>query len=218
MKTLAIEFASERRSVAVLRAGVVAGRAEETGGRHARAFALIERALADAGMAREEVEHIAVGLGPGSYAGIRSAIALAQGWQLGRGVAVSGVGTVECLAAQAAEQGTAGTVAVLIDAQRNEFYAATYVLERTGGVPRCVEPLRIVSFEAARAMAVDRLLIWPELRERFPHGEVLLPDAGMVGRLAVSHGATGLRAAELEPVYLRETNFVKAPPARVIPG
>ena len=217
MKTLAIEFASERRSVAVLREGVVTGRAEESGGRHARAFALIERALAEAGMVREEIEHIAVGLGPGSYAGIRSAIALAQGWQLGRAISVSGVGTVECLAAQAAEQGGRGTAAVLIDAQRNEFYSATYVLEGADVAPRCVEPLRIISFEAACTLAAERLLIWPGLQERFSRGDVLLPDAGMVGRLAGIEGASGMRGADLEPVYLRETNFVKAPPARVIP-
>ena len=61
-------------------------------------LALVERALAQANCRREEIAVVAVGLGPGSYTGIRSAIALAQGWQLGRGVKTLGISSVECLA------------------------------------------------------------------------------------------------------------------------
>ena len=78
---------------------VLLGRAAETGGR--RAIGLVEEALRQAGCEREDMETIAVGLGPGSYTGIRGAIALAQGWQLGRGVNVLGISSVECLAAGA---------------------------------------------------------------------------------------------------------------------
>ena len=77
MTILAIEFSSETRSAAVLSDGRVAGHAAETGGR--RAIGLVEKALQQAGAEREDVEIIAVGLGPGSYTGIRGAIALAQG-------------------------------------------------------------------------------------------------------------------------------------------
>ena len=77
MKILAVEFSSERRSVAVLAEGRVLGCAAETGGRTARAFSLIESALREARLEREDIECVAVGLGPGSYAGIRAAIALA---------------------------------------------------------------------------------------------------------------------------------------------
>ena len=73
MKILAIEFSSDRRSVAICADGEVRSRAEETGGRTARAFNLIERALTEAKLQREDVECIALGLGPGSYARIRSA-------------------------------------------------------------------------------------------------------------------------------------------------
>ena len=90
MKILAVEFSSEQRSVAVVeRAGAtvhVRGAAREIGGRNAHAVALIEEALQQAKIEREEIECIAVGLGPGSYTGIRAAIALAQGWQLARAV------------------------------------------------------------------------------------------------------------------------------------
>ena len=95
MTVLALEFSSARRSVALARGGTFLAEAvEQTGGRGTNAFGLIEKALADAKIAREEIELIAVGLGPGSYTGIRAAIAVAQGWQLARGTKLLGVSSV----------------------------------------------------------------------------------------------------------------------------
>ena len=74
---------------------------------------------------------IAVGLGPGSYTGIRAAIAMAQGWQLARGVKLLGVSSAEALAAQAQAENIFGRVNLVIDAQRGEFYLATW--EISGG-------------------------------------------------------------------------------------
>src|SRR5437868_6134532 len=99
MKILAVEFSSDQRSVAILEDNVVLGRASEMGGR--RALELVEKALSDAKTEREQIEYLIIGIGPGSYNGIRGAIALAQGWQLGRGIKISGISSVECLAAQA---------------------------------------------------------------------------------------------------------------------
>src|SRR5438270_13510688 len=118
MKILAVEFSSEQRSIAVLMDGIVRATAMEVATREAHSFDLIERALKEAGVEREEVERLAIGLGPGSYAGIRSAIALAQGWQLARPVKLLGVSSVECLAAEAKEKGWFGTVNIIVDAQR----------------------------------------------------------------------------------------------------
>src|ERR1700733_9056448 len=101
MIILALEFSSEQRSVAIARNGIVLGEAMEMGGRNTAALAMIEKVLAQAKMEREEIEAIAVGLGPGSYTGVRSAIALVQGWQLARGIKMTGVSSVEAIAAGA---------------------------------------------------------------------------------------------------------------------
>ena len=69
--------------------------------------------MADAKVERREIECIVVGLGPGSYTGIRGAIALAQGWQLASGVKLLGVSSVEGIAAQAQAEGIHGCVDVL---------------------------------------------------------------------------------------------------------
>ena len=97
MTILALEFSSEQRSVALARDGAILAEATESGGyRVTHAFRLIEKVLEQAKMPRDEIEVIAVGLGPGSYTGIRAAIAIAQGWQLARGVKLLGVGSAEC--------------------------------------------------------------------------------------------------------------------------
>ena len=100
MKILALEFSSEQRSVAIVEDGKVLGEARENTGRHTRAFALIEQALAEAKTEREQIDCIAVGLGPGSYMGTRIAIAIAQGWQLARDVKTTGVNSAEALTRQ----------------------------------------------------------------------------------------------------------------------
>lgn len=216
MTTLAIEFSSDLRTVAIARAGRLLARAEETGGRSAHAFRLIERALAEAQLEREAVECLAVGIGPGSYAGIRAAIALAQGWQVATGIRLLGISTVEAMAFQAETCGENGRISIAIDAQRNEFYLATYKLE--GGRHTLETPLHLVSLEAVKTVATtSRLLVWPELHARIPEAQVQSPDAAALCQLAV--GRTDFIAgSDLTPIYLREVSFIKAPPTRVIPS
>jgi tRNA threonylcarbamoyladenosine biosynthesis protein TsaB len=214
MKILAIEFSSEQRSVAMVVDGRVCGRAEETGGRTARAFKLIEQALGEAKLEREEIDCLAIGLGPGSYAGIRAAIALAQGWQVACPIRVIGISSVECLAAQAQAAGLCGRGNILIDAQRSEFYFAAFEVTKE----RChnLEALRLVTLEEARILCTDgEVLVGPNLLARFPDARVLHPDAAALGQLAAGRNDF-VSADKLEPIYLREASFVKAPPPRVI--
>jgi tRNA threonylcarbamoyladenosine biosynthesis protein TsaB len=214
MTILALEFASDRRSVAVVVDGAPRGAAAEMAGRNTRALALIEQALREAQVEREAVEVIAVGVGPGSYAGIRAAISTAQGWQLACGVRLLGISTVDCLAAQAQAAGILGVVHFAIDAQRHEFYFASY--EISPSERRLVKPLRLATTDDVRCRAANsELCIWPELQSAFPSGRVLLPDAATLGQLAA--GRTDfLKGADLEPIYLRAPAFVKAAPPRFI--
>jgi tRNA threonylcarbamoyladenosine biosynthesis protein TsaB len=207
MTILALEFSSEQRSAALARDGVVLAEACESGGRNTKAFALIEKVLASARLAREEIEVIAVGLGPGSYTGIRAAIAVAQGWQLARGVKLLGISSAEGLAAQAQAAKTFGRVNVVIDAQRGEFYLATW--ELSGAERREVMPLKIVSAaELASRKAAGEICVGPAA------GEILFPQAAGLSELAGWRNDF-LAGEDLQPIYLRETTFVKSAPSRV---
>jgi len=207
MMILALEFSSDRRSVALARDGFVLAEAvEQTGGRVTNAFGLIEKVLTDGKVAREQIEVLAVGLGPGSYTGIRAAIAVAQGWQLARGVRLLGVGSMEALAAQAQAEKIFGRVNLLVDAQRGEFYLGEWDISADKRVE--AGPLRIVAAAeiSARTAAGDRFA--GPAAER-----IIYPPAAMVARLAEERHIF-VPGEQLEPIYLRETTFVKAPVAR----
>jgi tRNA threonylcarbamoyladenosine biosynthesis protein TsaB len=216
MKILALEFSSARRSVALVQRAdhrknsVLLATASDEAARLAGPLRLVQAALENAQVLPHQVEALAVGLGPGSYTGVRSALSVAQGWQLARGVNVFGVSTVDCLAAQAQAQGWFGRVRVVIDAQRCEVYVSTFQVTLEACV--IVEPLRIVPLSAAQADQdqPDLLFVGPEAEKWFPRARTLSPDAATVALLAQLEKGQSM-AEHLEPFYLREPRFVKAP-------
>ena len=232
MTILALEFSSPQRSVAVVRTGntEVAAEVVETGAgfrpgqknagassRQAsgtRALGMIEAVLREAGLEREQIDVIAVGLGPGSYTGIRAALSIAQGWQLARGVKLLGASSAECLAAQAQSENIFGRVNVMIDAQRNELYRVVYEISQNAC--REIEPLQIMGLAEieSRANAGD-ILIGPEATRWFPSGRIIFPHARTLGRL-VAGGNDFMSGDRLAPIYLRAANFIKAPPVNPV--
>lgn len=226
MMILALEFSAPQRSVAIVDVGDDAvrmmGQSSDAGARDLKPLELIEQALVQANIVRTAIECIAVGLGPGSYTGIRSAISVAQGWQLARDVKLIGISTVECLAAQGQARGWFGTVHIVIDAQRNELYVAAYEI---GEICKLIEPLHLKPVEELKKLLAshDRdfvrtheiSVVGPEVDRWFGEGRVLMPEAAQLGRLVA--GRTDFVPGErIEPIYLREVQFVKAPPPRVI--
>ena len=219
MKILALEFSSPQRSAAVLQdqpeAGpLVLGQAIETGARTTNVLGLVEEALREAQFERAEVECLAVGLGPGSYTGIRLAIALAQGWQLARPVKLLGISTADCLAAEAQAGGILGRAHVVIDAQRNEFYLASYDLSAVGWCE--TERLHLATLPEVQAQQqAGGTVIGPEVTRWFPGSRVLFPHAATLARLARNR-TDFIPGEALAPIYLRETQFVKAPRPRTL--
>lgn len=216
MTILAFDFSSLQRSVAVLKAGAMAVAAEvmESGGKATNAFAMIESALREAKLEREQIEAIVVGLGPGSYTGIRAAISIAQGWQLACGVKLLGVSSADCLAAQAQVEQLFGRVNVVMDAQRNEIYLAGYDISPGGW--REVEPLKILpAAEIKSRPTAGGCFIGPEVTRWFPEGRIIFPRAAMLAELAPRRSDC-VPGEKLEPIYLRETHFVKSLPGRTI--
>ena len=213
MKILALEFSSHLRSVAVadgMEHGEIRmlGSAEDADFRGVTGLMLIDRAMQQARMKPADVAVIALGLGPGSYTGIRSAIAIAQGWHLGRDVKVVGISSTLCLAEEARRRAISGDVALIVDAQRGDVYIHEYRLDSEG--VREIDLLRIVPRSAVTAA----LVIGPEASKFVSSGIDLCPSATT---LATLHNlGLSLPVEQLEPVYLREAAFVKAPPPRHI--
>jgi tRNA threonylcarbamoyl adenosine modification protein YeaZ len=208
MKILALEFSSPLRSVCVAGDVPKPGYAEERGpAKSSRPFALIEGALREAGIERQELNCIAVGLGPGSYAGIRSAIAIAQGWQIAQGVKLLAVRSADAVAAELALQRD-GVVEVAAEALRGEWFSAAYELaDKQARLLRDFAPLSPTRMaELTEAGCLVRM-------SAFGDCAVHYPTAKRIATLANSR-KDFVSGAELTPLALRNLEFVKAAPAR----
>jgi tRNA threonylcarbamoyladenosine biosynthesis protein TsaB len=215
MKILALEFSANERSVALAETHAeglirVLSSVRESDFRGVTGLSIIDRALNDAKVAPGDVTRIAVGLGPGSYTGIRSAIAIAQGWQLGRNVELVGISSVVCLAEQARALRLYGSATIVIDAQREELYVARYRVEGVG-----VTELDALRIARPSEVSTSDLIIGPEATKHFPGGRDLVPSAETLARLA-SVAMNFTPGELLEPIYLRPAAFVKAPAPRQI--
>ncbi|MGH7066871.1 MAG: tRNA (adenosine(37)-N6)-threonylcarbamoyltransferase complex dimerization subunit type 1 TsaB [Acetobacteraceae bacterium] len=98
MALLALDAALGTASVAIVTGGRVLFREADVAG-GGRLAVLAERALKAAGLKGSDLEAVAVSVGPGSFTGIRTALALASGIGLAAGKAVIGVSVGEALAA-----------------------------------------------------------------------------------------------------------------------
>lgn len=126
MLTLALDTANDRIAVALAGEGKAVARSEVVSRGHAeRLFPLIDDVLAVADAKMESVARIAVNVGPGSFTGIRIAVAAARGLGLALGIPVVGVDALR-LTAASLEEPADGPVLSAIDARRGEVYAALY--------------------------------------------------------------------------------------------
>lgn len=92
------------------------------------------------------IDLVAVGLGPGSFTGVRIALACAKGLGVSLNVPVIGLSTLDCVAQNAALSGFQGQLCVMQDAMRNEVYPAFYEIDCFGCTRLTSD--RVVSVEA----------------------------------------------------------------------
>ncbi len=171
----------------------------------------VERAAAAAG-GWEAVDLIAVGLGPGTFTGLRVGISTARGLAVGLGLPVRGVCTLDALAAGIQESHSGVALAVL-DGWRGEVFAALY--EADGS--RTWEPAVYKPEELAERVAV--LPAPPAVagsgavrfRQELAQGGVrIADDSDPTHRVAARHvcalaaaSAGGEDRDGLAPIYLR---------------
>ena len=213
MKLLAIETATEACSVAVWIDGEVHERFEIAPRRHAElTLPWAEQLLADTGVAKSQLDAIAVGRGPGAFTGVRLAIALAQGIALALDRPLLPVSTLAALAMRA--QGD--DIIAAIDAHMGEIYAATFRREGGGVVAgsdeRVIAPAEYPLPEgdgwhgAGTGFAAADGLLRARLQGRLASVDAAaLPHAADVARLGALAFARGEAVApeRIEPAYLR---------------
>ena len=127
MRILAVETSSRRGSVALLEDRRLVARLEhEQPSSHAeRLLPMVEQLLTEAGWPKSSLDRLGVGVGPGSFTGLRVGIALAEGLSVGLDRPLVGVGSLWAMAFGALTEHP-GTCCALLDARRDELFAAVY--------------------------------------------------------------------------------------------
>ena len=122
---LALETSAERGSVALFDGGELIGESWlDAGERHAASLLVsLDRLLAEHGRALEQIDRIALSIGPGSFTGLRIGLATALGLAFGTDRLLVPVPTLAALATQAS---ASGPIAPILDARRGEVYAGLY--------------------------------------------------------------------------------------------
>lgn len=189
MLTLAFDTATRVATCALVRDGEVLGE------RTSRAVSVLEDAhglCADAGLGPRDIDRLAVGVGPGSFTGLRIGLAAARGLALALDLPVAGVSTLDAL-----EAGAPGALP-LIDAGRREVFTLVH------GAPACVSPEELDLEPGAVVVGDGALRYRAALEARGAvvppdESELHLPRARFHAALATRYGPAEL----VEPLYLR---------------
>jgi tRNA threonylcarbamoyladenosine biosynthesis protein TsaB len=221
MKVLALSTSAPRGSVALLDGGRVLGAASYDGaqGHAERLFQAIDDVLAAAGVARTAIDVLACDIGPGSFTGVRVAVAAAKGIAYARSIRVVGVVSLEAMAVAARAESTEadGVVLAVIDARKGELFVGAYgpggePVSAPAHVPAASLPGVIASLDDGKlTLAVPALLSAGLARTSLMEG----PDAIFIGRAAQAR-ASLLDAEALVPLYVRAPD-ISVPRSMVLP-
>lgn len=191
-----------------------------------RILAMVQEVLAKAEVTLQDIDVIGFGHGPGSFTGVRIAIATVQGLALGLDIPVVGVSTLETLAAEALSDVDSGDALVAIDARMGEVYTGHYQKAGEGLIainPECVtapEAIQDASFNDATLIAGTGWSAYPHLAlmsaKRALTASVTLPNAHFMLPIVKRRFINGESVSidDASPVYLRDTVTWKKLPGR----
>lgn len=189
---LAFDTATERATSALVDDGELLG---ERVSRASTLLADVDALVRQAGAHPRDVTGLAVGIGPGSFTGIRIGLAVARGLALALDVPAAGVSTLDALAA-----GAPGATPV-IDAKRREVFVPG---------PRALAPAEL-ALAAGTICVGDGAVRYREVLEQAgaavppDEDERHLPRARFHAELARDFGPV----ESVEPLYVRLPDAVK---------
>lgn len=219
---LCIETGTDICSVGVARDGELVSLRESDEGRdHAKKVGVfVDELLRETGISPDELDAVAVGMGPGSYTGLRIGVSFAKGLCYGLAIPLVAVGSLDAMAAVAIEDNDAGILDVdnwenavlcpMVDARRMEVY--TRLFDAKGNALSDVTA-EVVTEQTFADVRRERQLVMfgngaAKCREVLPDATYIniTPSARGLARLAEQRLSAGQTEdiAYFEPFYLKD--------------
>lgn len=232
MYILGIETSTKTGSVAIVSEnGVIAQYSLSIEVTHSeRLMSTVDRVLKDTGLAIADMSGFAVAIGPGSFTGLRIGLAAVKGLAFATSKPVAAVPTLRALALNLPF--AAYPVCPMLDARKNEVYAAVYRFE--GAALEQVMPETAISIKelsqrmsgkivcTGEAAHIYRLELQEQFGERALIAPIsaILPSAATVAAIGLEMITSGMQADpdNLTPLYIRrpeaEVAWEKRQPSR----
>jgi tRNA threonylcarbamoyladenosine biosynthesis protein TsaB len=181
-----------------------------------RLMSLIADVLERGGCTWDELDRIAVGVGPGTFTGLRIGVSTARALARARGIGLVGVSTLESLALAAAEDAPETVVAVL-DARRGEVFAAAWKTSGAELGQRLLDPVALAPealMRSATQLGSRRLMVGDGALAFRPvlagSGTTIPDESSMLHVVDASHhcrlasGPAPDTGGDVRPEYLRQ--------------
>ena len=221
-RILAFDTSSQRGSVALLEGQDVRAeiRTNSTKTHSSMLLRSLEFLLKRTGWQLADLNLVASGIGPGSFTGIRIGVSTALGFAQTLSIPFAGISGLDALAHQCAW--LEGSIGVVLDAHRNQYYYAEYASNK-GKIHKIHKPALIDisgledSFKDRQIYVVGDMNAnqWKTLKRHSTHWPKLVPAdlflASGIGRLALLR-KNQWRSGEYivaEPLYIRPPDAIK---------
>lgn len=221
MKILAIEQSTATGSLALLEDSLVLGQDSwtELRGRAGNLIAALGPLMAASDVAVEQVDLFAVGLGPGSFAGLRASLSAANALALPGRKPVVGIASAMAMARNVMIEKGVDSVTVVGDARRKRLWHAGFMMQKDA--PLVTAPFSLIEYDELAAQLAGSTIVatpdWDRLEEllRTAAPDIRLvdgprvPDAAAIGQLAAITFDPARPSAPPEPIYMHPPVFVK---------
>jgi tRNA threonylcarbamoyladenosine biosynthesis protein TsaB len=218
---LGIDTGGPRADLAVVAGGRVLAEALHSVASHgAELPEAVTALLGRAGVSLGGLKAIAIGIGPGSFTGLRVGLSYAKGLKMATGCALLGIPSLDSLALAALAESSAvpgRLICPVLDARKGEVYAALYRTSRDG-LEKLSDDLVVTLENLSPHLGTDALLVGDAKAEEARSLAVRagrqatcleITGLGLRGRAVAALGAARLVAGEvdnafaLEPLYVR---------------
>jgi len=208
------------RSVAALNTGAEAGRPFSVIRKLEKdttPTTLVQQLLRERSIDPKDISTLAIGIGPGSYTGIRAGVALCLGWIASRDIPVIPIRSDRAVAYRflMLQPNPPDRVIVTSYAQQESYAVAGFARDNESLSE--YEPLRLEPLAHIQSIsAQETMTLGIDIERRCPESTPSHPLAEDIARLALTEGVAQ-SPESVQPIYLREASFKKAPAPRIIP-